>query len=147
MFFVDNSGQPVALSTPQAGNHTDLFEITRLFGELCALLEEGGIDLRGVFLNADCGFDSVDMLEACKNREIEANIDKQQRKTRPENRNSACRYFDEELYKRRFVVERANAWLDGFKALLVRYEKKISTWMAQHFMAFITLFLRKLNTC
>lgn len=147
LFFVDNSGQPLALSTPLAGNHTDLFEIKILFEELCALLEEAGIDLRGVFLNADCGFDSADMLEACENREIQANINKQQRKTRPENRNIDYRYFDEVLYKQRFVVERANAWLDGYKALLVRYEKKISTWMAQHFMAFIALFLKKLNTC
>ena len=147
LFFVDNSGQPLALSTPQAGNQTDLFEINILFEELCTLLEEAGIDLRGVFLNADCGFDTVSMLEACEHREIEANIDKQQRKTRPENRNITYRYFDEELYKRRFVVERANAWLDSFKALLVRYEKKISTWMAQHYMAFIILFMRKLNKC
>ena len=47
LFFVDNSGQPLAMSTPQAGNHTDLFEIKILFEELCALLEEAGVNPKG----------------------------------------------------------------------------------------------------
>lgn len=32
------------------------------------------------------------------------------------------KYFDNELYKRRFKIEKANAWLDSFQALLVRFE-------------------------
>ena len=30
--------------------------------------------------------------------------------------------FDELLYEQRFVIERTNAWVDTFKALLVRFE-------------------------
>lgn len=53
--------------------------------------------------------------------------------------------FDEELYKDRSVIEHSNAWIDGFKALLVRYEFSVKNWMSLHFMAFSVIFLRKIN--
>ena len=54
-------------------------------------------------------------------------------------------YFDEELYKRRTVIERANAWLDSFKALLIRFETLVTTWVAFHLIAFAVIFIRKIN--
>jgi hypothetical protein len=53
------------------------------------------------------------------------------------------KYFDEELYKNRYVIERANAWQDPFKALLVRYETKNKTWISLLFLSFIVLFYMK----
>ena len=53
--------------------------------------------------------------------------------------------FDEELYKRRLVIEHAFAWLDSFKALVIRYETRVRNWQTLHFMAFICLFLRKIT--
>ncbi|NAW50718.1 IS5/IS1182 family transposase, partial [Elizabethkingia argentiflava] len=53
-------------------------------------------------------------------------------------------YFDEELYKRRFNIEKANAWRDSFKALLIRFETSVITWNSLHYIAFVILFLRKL---
>ena len=55
------------------------------------------------------------------------------------------RYFDEELYKRRNKIEHANAWIDSFKALIIRYEKRIETWWALQWMVLITLFARKIK--
>ena len=43
------------------------------------------------------------------------------------------------------VIEHANAWLDGFKTLLVRYETSVGNWLAWHWLAFAVLFLRKIN--
>ncbi|WP_415837265.1 hypothetical protein [Pontibacter korlensis] len=40
-------------------------------------------------------------------------------------------------------MEQAHAWLESFKALLIRFETKASNWMALHFLAFIVLFIRK----
>jgi hypothetical protein len=37
-----------------------------------------------------------------------------------------------------------NAWLDAFKALLIRFETKLNHWMALHFLAFTVLLSRKL---
>jgi len=71
------------------------------------------------------GFDSKEFQEACQKEEIIPNV-------KPNPRNSAnqqhepyqsgTHIFDEELYEDRTVIEHANAWIDGFKALLVRFE-------------------------
>ncbi|MEX8546291.1 MAG: IS5/IS1182 family transposase, partial [Mucilaginibacter sp.] len=59
--------------------------------------------------------------------------------------NDEDHYFDEELYKRRTVIEHANAWMDGFKGLVIRYEVLPRNWMAMHWMAFCVFFLRRIN--
>lgn len=99
--------------------------------------------MKGLFLNADAGFDSQELRNIGKQKEIEANI-----AVTP--RNGACQseqyqYFDEELYKCRTVIEHANAWMDSFKALLVRFEKKTTTWLALLLVAFSVRFLRKIK--
>lgn len=144
LFLSDKAGQPLAIGTPQAGNHHDLYEIETLFEQMCALLQEAGIDLSGVFLNADAGFDAEALREVCAEKEIEVNISENKRNEKEPQEDYV--YFDEELYKQRYVIERTNAWLDGFKTLLVRYEVKLNTWIADHFMAFVIIFLKtKLN--
>ena len=143
LFLSDNQGLMLAMATPQEGNHHDLFDIQTLFKELTELLEQADIDLRGVFLNADPGFDSQTLRDCCAQKQIQANI-----KTNPRNGQEDKEdypYFDEELYKRRVVIERSNAWLDSFKALLVRFETLIITWVSFHLLAFVVLFLRKIN--
>ena len=98
--------------------------------------------LEGLFLNADNAFDVGSLRQACARRGIEANI--------PRNRRSADWQTDDdtppdpELYRRRLVIERLNAWLDGFKALLVRYETSLQNWLALHSLAFAVLLLRKI---
>ena len=144
LFLSDKEGQPLAMATPQPGNHNDLYEIQELFNQMCALLEEAGIDLKGVFMNADGGFNAEGLRQLCAEKEIEVNIAENKRNVKEPKEDYV--YFDEELYKQRFVIERTNAWLDGFKTLLVRYEVKVNTWMAAHFMAFVIIFLKtKLN--
>lgn len=143
LFLSDNTGQMLSVSEAQSGEHNDLYEITRLFEEMIAVLEAAGIDCRGIFLNADPGFDSEELKEVCIGKEIELNVkvNKRNRKELSDEYN----YFDEELYKRRTKIEHANAWMDAFKALLVRYEKLIATWMALQWLALITLFCRKVK--
>ncbi|MDJ0365337.1 IS5 family transposase [Hymenobacter sp. H14-R3] len=142
LFLADNQGLPLAVATPQAGNQHDTFELARVFAELCDLLEAAELRLEGLFLNADKAFDVSSLRQACAQRDIEVNI--------PRNRRSADWQtdddtpFDPELYRRRLVIERLNAWLDGFKALLVRYETSLQNWLALHWLAFTVLLLRKI---
>lgn len=143
LFLADNTGLMLACATPQAGNHHDLFEIEKLFEELCVLLESAQINLKGLFLNADSGFDAQNLRLACAKREIEANIALNARS--PHEPSVEWVYFDEELYKRRPVIEHANAWLDSFKTLLVRYETNVENWLSFHWLAFVVLFLRRIN--
>lgn len=86
--------------------------------------------------------------EACEKENIIPNI-------KPNPRNSVNKeaelspigtvIFDQLLYKDRTVVEHANAWIDGFKALLVRFEFSVRNWMSLHFMAFSIIFFRKIS--
>ena len=119
-------GVILGMSTPQEGQHHDLFEIKTLFREICDLLKKAGINLDGLFLNADAGFDSDSFREACSEENIIANVKPNSRNqteaTKTEPYKSGTHIFDEELYRDRFVIEHSNAWIDGFKALLVRFE-------------------------
>jgi hypothetical protein len=125
-----------------------LYNIQALFEEICLLLKQASINLKGLFLNADPGFDSVDFREACEKQEIIANV-------KPNPRNQANQpaqtyqkgrhIFDEQLYRDRSVIEHANAWMDGFKALLIRFEFSVKNWMSLHFLAFSVILLRKIT--
>lgn len=144
LFLSDNQGLPLAVATPQSGNHHDLHDIQTLFDELCGVLEEANINLCGVFLNADSGFDAQSLREKCSEKQIEANIEVNERNKKEQSDQYV--YFDELLYKRRFVIERMNAWIDSFKALLIRFETSVKTWIQLHFLAFTVLLCRKLLT-
>ena len=143
LFLADNTGQPLAMPTPQAGNQHDLFEIQPLVSQLGAVLEEAGIRVRGLFVNADPGFDSVAFRSYCVQEEIEVNIKSNPRTGQKES--TDYQYVDDELYQRRVVVEQTNAWLDSFKALLVRFETSLANWMSLHWLAFSVLFIRKIT--
>ena len=71
-------------------------------------------------------------------KEIIANI-----KPNPRNGEQADVYFDEELYKNRFKIERANSWIDGYKGLIMRYEYLDVTWIGTLLLGFISKFLKK----
>jgi transposase len=143
LFLSDNTGQMLALSAPQQGQHHDLYEIKTLFAELCGLLKDADINCKGIFLNMDPGFDSKELRSVCSREEIEANIKPNRRNNEADMDEDYC--FDEELYKRRTVIEHANAWMDGFKGLLVRYETLARNWMSMHWMAFSVFFLKRIN--
>ena len=64
----------IAMGSPKAGNHNDLYEIEEVLKEILALLEEAGIEHKGLFLNADAGFDSKSLREFLESKEIIANI-------------------------------------------------------------------------
>ena len=148
LFVSDSQGIMLAMSTPQEGQHHDLFQIQTLFDELCQLLKEAGLDLRGLFLNADSGFDSADFVAACEKEEIIANVKENPRNSVNAEQpiyESGTHVFDDELYADRSVIEHGNAWIDGFKALLMRFEFSVKNWMSLHFIAFSVIFLRKIK--
>lgn len=96
-----------------------------------------------MFLNADSGFDTTAFRQQCAARDIEANIARPPRATNWQTDDDT--FFDPVLYRRRILIEHANAWLNSFKTLLVRYETGVENWLAFHWLACIALFLRKLT--
>ena len=62
LFVTDNQGIVLSMSTPQAGNHHNLYEIESLFIELCNIMKGANVNLDGLFVNADSGrFDFYDL--------------------------------------------------------------------------------------
>lgn len=97
------------------------------------------ISTEGLFLNADAGFDTNDFREFCIANDIIVNIDVNKR-----NGAEKDYLFDDLLYKYRFVVERTNAWIDAFKAILVRFEINRIHCKALNILAFAVILLRQL---
>jgi transposase len=142
LFLADNKGMMLICGAPESGAHHDLYRIEVIFKEMLSFLKEAGIETEGLFLNADAGFDAEGFRGLCSEMKIEANID-----FNPRNGQTGKEYvyFDEQLFKRRTVIEHANAWLDSFKALLIRFETKARHWLDLHLLAFSVLFIRKIN--
>ena len=53
--------------------------------------------------------------------------------------------FDDELYKERFVIERTNAWMDGFRSILTRFDTTVSSRKGWNYLAFAVVFLKKIH--
>jgi len=141
LFVCDNQGIPIACSQPIAGNHHDTFKLEQLMGEILKDIKNSNIRTDGLFLNADAGFDTDKFRDYCFSNDVFANIDFNPRNGKISEREYI---FDNTLYKRRFVIERTNAWIDAFKTLLVRFDTKDLHWRSWHLIAFCAILLRKL---
>ena len=136
----DNQGILVAASQPEAGNHHDSFNFETHFEELIQMLQEAEIEVEGLFLNADAGFDTQEIRRICQRHGIIPNFDFNPRNGSKWDREE---YFDQVLYKRRIVIERSFAWLDSYKSLLIRYETSSRNWFQLNLIGFTTWFISK----
>jgi transposase len=75
LFLTDRQGLPLALSSPIAGNHHDLYQIERALDDMFDTLSSAGIAIDGLFVNADSGFDSKEFRLRCFREGIHANVD------------------------------------------------------------------------
>lgn len=141
LFICDNNGLPLSCSEVTSGNHHDVFEIEKQLDMMLKDIKKSNIRTDYLFLNADAGFDAWELRNFCIRNDLFANIDFNKRNGNISDREEI---FDKELYKRRFVIERMNAWIDGFKALLIRYETKEKHWRDLHLLAFVCILIRKL---
>ena len=144
MIISDNNGLPISIGEPQDGKHNDLFDINQIFGKMVDMLEESSVSLEGVFMNADPGFDSQSFKQKCSEINIEINVKPNTRGAKTNT--DAYEYFDEELYdKNRYKVEQSNAWMDGFKGVIIRYEKLKKNWWSMLWLCITAIFLRKIK--
>jgi transposase len=143
LYLCDNQGVLVAISDPISGQHHDLADIKTHFQELLYWLSSAEIGYNGLFLNADAGFDSQEFRKLCHQHQIEPNIAFNPRNSPV---NERLEYFDELLYGNRYIIERAFAWMDAFKALLIRYETSAINWLSFNVLGMIVCFVRKINT-
>lgn len=116
IYLTDRNGLPLAMSIRVCGNHNDLFNIEKHFEQITNFLHQSGIPLDGLFLNFDAGFDAENLRKKALDLGIIANIAHNIRNSEIHNDH----YFDHQLYKERYAIERTNAWLDSFTSILNR---------------------------
>ena len=105
LYLTDRQGLPLAMSEPVSGNHNDLYNIEVQFEIVTNTLEDANIPIKGLFPNADAGFDSKDFRKCCESKEINANICFNKRNENTDRDD----YFGQKLYSLRYAIERTNA--------------------------------------
>lgn len=139
----DGNGAILATTELIAGNHNDCWNLKTHLQDAFKFIKGLGLSIEGAFFNADPGFDTQEARKTCFNHGLIPNI-----KENPRNRQSPKpgpdRFFDEEVYKRRFASERTFAWIDKFRALLIRHDRLDACFMGAHFIAFAMINLRHL---
>jgi transposase len=88
---------------------------------------------------ADRAYDSDPLRERLKKRGIDLIV--------PYRKNSKHRRYEDgrklRRYKRRWIIERTNAWFGQFRRLLVRHEHMLSTYRAFFYLACLWITLRR----
>lgn len=137
----DGNGYILATTELIAGNHNDSYELKGTLRGLFASLRRLGLAYRGAYFNADSSFDTREARKLLWNAGVIPNIpeNKRNRKTTKRGRK---RQYRGDVYKRRFVSERSFAWIDVFKTLLVRFERKAVYCLGFHHLGFTLINLR-----
>jgi transposase len=141
LIMTDGNGIPIAMGGILSGNHNDLYNVVPQFSSMIKALNDCGICVKNSLLNADKGFDSKKLRRACGRRKMIPNI-KENVRNRKKKKRGRKRYFNEEIYKKRFVNERAFAWLDSFRTLLIRFDKLDNVWLNWHYLAFTMIVIK-----
>jgi len=139
----DANGFVIASTGIVAGHHHDAFNLKPHLQSAFKRLKRLGLTIVGAWLNADSAFDTRDARKVCFNHHLIPNIaeNKRNRKTPKRGRK---RLFNPDIYKQRFTSERSFAWMDKFRALLIRYDRKDAHFLGAHFIAFAMINLRHL---
>lgn len=131
----------------RAGHHHDAFEIKPALQSAFKSLKQLGLKIQGALFHADPAFDTRAIRKTCFNHQLKPNI-KENPRGRKTPKRGPKRHFDEQAYKRRFVVERGFAWSDKFKQLLLRFEREDAYFLGGHHIAFALINLRhRLTNC
>ena len=129
-FFFDDDGRVYIASTGIiAGNHNDAFNLKEHLQTAFKQMKQIGLEITGAYFNADSAFDTKDARKTCFNHGLIPNIAENKR-NRKKPKRGPKRFFNEAVYKNRFVAERSFAWLDKFKRLLIRFEQKDAYFLA-----------------
>lgn len=143
MPITDKNGYIIATTEIVAGNHNDAFELKNTLKRLFTDLKRRKIAYKGAIFNADSSFDSRESRKMLWNYGVIPNVaeNKRNRKTTKRGRK---RHFDGDRYKNRFAIERTFAWIDTFRTLLIRFERKDKYWLGFHQLAFTLINLRNI---
>ena len=137
----DGSGFIIASTGLIAGNRHDALNLKEHLQTAFKSMKRLGLDIEGAFFNADKAFDTKAARKTCFNHGLIPNMAENKRNRKSKKRGRK-RLFDAEVYKRRFTSERTFAWVDKFRALLLRFERRDAYFLGGHHIAFALINLR-----
>jgi len=139
----DVQGFVVASTGVVAGHHHDAFDLKPHLQDAFGRMKRLGLTIAGAYFNADSAFDTLEARKVCFNHHVIPNICENKR-NRKQTKRGRKRLFNALIYKQRFSSERSFAWVDKFRALLIRYDCKDANFLAAHHLAFALINLRHL---
>ena len=124
------------------GNRNEVVLLKESLEQFSRVARLAAIDFKGSVMSLDGGYDSVANRKHIFNRGMIPNIKENQRNRKSPKRGRK-RIYDEEIFQERFrTVERAFAWEDKFKRLLLRFERISSNHFGMKLLAFSLINLR-----
>jgi hypothetical protein len=118
----ENQGYVLAPVLVAPVNETDMLLFPEGLKALKQVTKEVGIDLQGASLNRDGGLDSARNRQCMFHAGLSPNI-KEKPRNRKTTKRGRKRFFNAAIHALRLCVERAFAWEDKFKRLLLRFER------------------------
>ena len=137
----DHNGYIVETTGIIAGNHHDGYELKTHLQNAFKRMKRLGLKIDGAFFNADSAFDTKAARTVCFNHRVIPNIVENTR-ARKRPKRGRKRLFNPQVYKDRFVSERTFAWIDKFRALLVRFDRLAALFLGAHYIVFAMINLR-----
>ena len=139
---MDHHGYVLSPLTIAPVNEVDMVLLPQGLKDLKRVARAAGLTLPGAVLNLEAGFDSKTNRQCLFNAGLRPNI-KENPRNRQKPKRGRKRFFDDALYKLRFIVERTFAWEDKFKRLLLRFETKQIHHLGFKLIAFTLINLRE----
>jgi len=121
---VENHGFVIGPISVKPVNQQDTVILPETLTTLVDFTHDIGINLRGSAFTLDAGFDSQDNKEIIKAHHMKPVIYPNRRNTKtPIVLARMFRWFDRELYRLRYKVERTFGWQDIYRKLAVSYDR------------------------
>lgn len=140
MLVVDGNGLPIGLHVDSAGPHESTLAEETMKTIRVPRRGAGRPRTNPQELVADKAYDSRAFRRGLRHRGIKPTIPVIRRAKRRPGRPPVCGPG----YRRRWMVERANAWMDNCRRLLVRHERKLRNYNAFCLVFFILLSINRL---
>lgn len=140
MIVADGNGLPIGLLVASAQPHESTLAEATLQTIRVPRRGRGRPKTRPKELVADKAYDSRAFRQGLRHRGIKPTIPEIRRKKRRPGRPPLCGPG----YQSRWKVERVNAWMDNFRRLVVRHERKLRNYHAFCLLAFILISLQRL---
>ena len=97
-------------------NEVDITLLGASLKDFNFVVKRVGLVLAGTILNLDAGFDSKENRKKVWSSGMKPNI-KENPRNQQKPKRGRKRFFDAQIYKLRFIVERTFAWEDKFKRI------------------------------